>query len=85
MSSPDPNEAIREAARDVLREMVPEIVRELGNGKDNGHGNGHTPDANTGDETVVPQVLPAPPVAAVLRPSTWDRPAAPGEVIGSPA
>ena len=29
MSSPDPNEAIRQAARDVLREVVPEIVREL--------------------------------------------------------
>jgi hypothetical protein len=29
----------------------------------------------------VPSV-PAPPVAAVMRPSTWDRPPAPGEVIG---
>ena len=35
-------------------------------------GNGHAP---------TPQV-PAPPVAAVLRPSTWSRPPAPGEVIG---
>jgi hypothetical protein len=35
-------------------------------------GNGHAP---------APQV-PAPPVAAVLRPSTWSRPPAPGEVIG---
>jgi hypothetical protein len=35
-------------------------------------GNGHGP---------TPQV-PAPPVAAVLRPSTWSRPPAPGEVIG---
>jgi hypothetical protein len=35
-------------------------------------GNGNAP---------TPQV-PAPPVAAVLRPSTWSRPAAPGEVIG---
>jgi hypothetical protein len=26
--------------------------------------------------------VPAPPVAAVMRPSTWDRPPAPGEVIG---
>jgi hypothetical protein len=109
MSSPDPNEALREAARAVLREMVPEIVRELSadsqteaphsnqpdgndhtnaNGYTNGNahtnGNGHAPRAHTGDEMVVPQV-PAPPVAAVLRPSTWDRPAAPGEVIGAPA
>ena len=29
----------------------------------------------------VPQV-PAPPVAAVLRPSTWAQPPVPGEVIG---
>ena len=89
MSNTDPNQAIREAARDVLREMVPEIVRELtadANGKTNG--NGHAPHAHSGDEMVVPRV-PAPPVAAVLRPSTWDRPAAPGRshrrpVIGAP-
>jgi hypothetical protein len=37
--------------------------------------NGHAP---------VPSV-PAPPTAAVLRPSTWTRPAAPGEVIGDGA
>jgi hypothetical protein len=35
-------------------------------------GNGNAP---------TPQV-PAPPVAAVLRPSTWSHPPAPGEVIG---
>ena len=33
------------------------------------------------DAVIVPEV-PAPPVAAVLRPSTWNTPAAPGEVIG---
>jgi hypothetical protein len=38
-------------------------------------GNGNAP---------APQV-PAPPVAAVLRPSTWSRPPAPGEVIGDGA
>jgi len=38
-------------------------------------GNGHAP---------TPQV-PAPPVAAVLRPSTWSQPPAPGEVIGDGA
>ena len=32
----------------------------------------------------MPQV-PAPPVAAVLRPSTWNQPPAPGEVIGNGA
>ena len=29
-----------------------------------------------------PATVPPPPVAAVHRPSTWSRPAAPGEVIG---
>ena len=38
-------------------------------------GNGNAP---------TPQV-PAPPVAAVLRPSTWSHPPAPGEVIGDRA
>ena len=89
MSTPDPHEAIRETARDLLREMVPEIVRELtadtnGNGNGKGNGNGHAHHVQAEDDTVVPQV-PAPPVAAVLRPSTWDRPAAPGEVIGAPS
>jgi hypothetical protein len=50
----------------------------------NGNGSGNPQRAHTGEAMVVPQV-PAPPVAAVLRPSTWDRPAAPGEVIGAPA
>ena len=85
MSSPEPNEAIRKAARDVLREIVPEIVRELtADTNGNGNGNGHGPRADSSDEMIVPRV-PAAPVAAVLRPSTWDRPAAPGEVIGAPA
>jgi hypothetical protein len=50
------------------RQLLRELVAEaLSSG--NGHG------------TPTPQV-PAPPVAAVLRPSTWTAPAAPGEVIG---
>ena len=32
-----------------------------------------------------PAAVPPPPVAAVHRPSTWSRPAAPGEVIGDGA
>jgi hypothetical protein len=32
-----------------------------------------------------PATVPPPPVAAVHRPSTWSRPAAPGEVIGNSA
>jgi hypothetical protein len=40
--------------------------------------------AGNGNGPATPQV-PAPPVAAVLRPSTWSRPPAPGEVIGDAA
>ncbi len=39
------------------------------------------PSSTSDDAVIVPQV-PAPPVAAVLRPSTWSGPAGPGEVIG---
>jgi hypothetical protein len=73
MTDPDPIEAMREVAREVLREVVPEILAAAG-GRHNG--NGHAADRDP-----VPRV-PAPPVAAVLRPSTWAGPAVPGEVIG---
>ena len=53
--------------------MLSELIGN-GNGNATAHGNGNGP---------VPQV-PAPPIAAVLRPSTWNRPAAPGEIIGQP-
>jgi hypothetical protein len=78
MTGPDPDEAIRAAARELLGQLV--------------NGNGHADAARDvaddaprlaareGDD-IVPQV-PAPPVAAVLRPSTWSNPPAPGEVIG---
>jgi hypothetical protein len=62
-----------EAARNLLRELLAEALA----------GNGHHPASSppNGDHTAPPQV-PAPPVAAVLRPSTWSAPPAPGEVIG---
>ncbi len=37
-----------------------------------------------GNGNGLPASVPPPPVAAVHRPSTWSRPAAPGEVIGTP-
>lgn len=61
--------------RRLLRDLLAEVLAEASDG--NGNGNGH----HAGP---VPQV-PAPPTAAVLRPSSWDRPASPGEVIGNGA
>jgi hypothetical protein len=60
-----------DAARRLLRELLHEA---LGNSGGNGQ---PAHDA--------PAAVPAPPVAAVLRPSTWDRPPVPGEVIGDGA
>ena len=57
--------------REVARQILDELLRGALSGAANGNG-GATP---------VPQV-PAPPVAAVLRPSTWNGPPAAGEVIG---
>jgi hypothetical protein len=60
------------------------------NGNGAGHSNGNGNGAHRARTPIVdrppgpvPQV-PAPPTPAVLRPSTWKRPAAPGEVIGQP-
>jgi hypothetical protein len=69
MTGRDPDEAIRAAARELLGELV-----------HNGHAAPHPAPAKD-DAEIVPEV-PAPPIAAVLRPSTWSGPAAPGEVIG---
>jgi hypothetical protein len=64
----------RDDARRLLRELLPEVLGEvLGPAHGNGNGNATGHAAPT---------VPAPPVAAVLRPSTWDRPPEPGEVIG---
>jgi hypothetical protein len=66
---------LRRMARQVIGELVPGILREVANEPGRrANGNGTSP---------APQV-PAPPIAAVLRPSTWNRPAAPGEIIGQP-
>ena len=76
MSDGASHEAMRQAAREVLRELLPELIGELSAGPPaNGNGN-QVPAPDT-----IPRV-PAPPVAAVLRPSTWADPPAPGEVIG---
>ena len=64
---------MRQTAREVLRELLPEVLGALQTAPANGNGHGHA--------SAVP-LVPAPPVAAVLRPSTWTGPATPGEMIG---
>jgi hypothetical protein len=78
------SDAMRAAAREALRELLPEMLRDAlapaaaQNGNGNGHNGLHGPAVEV---AVVPQV-PAPPVAAVLRPSTWTAAPAPGEIVG---
>lgn len=96
MSELTGEDAIRDALRDVLRELLPAVLPPasapaLGAPTHNGHGaNGHTRNGQTRDvgsgHTTVPAavvpLVPAPPVAAVLRPSTWAGPPIPGEIVG---
>jgi hypothetical protein len=58
--------------REAARDMLRELLHEALAGGTNGSG------------AAVPQV-PAPPVAAVMRPSTWSGPPAHGEVVGGDA
>lgn len=68
----------RDAARRLLRELLAEVLEGSG-------GNGHHAEPEPAPAPAGPPPVPAPPTAAVLRPSTWNRPAAPGEVIGDGA
>jgi hypothetical protein len=63
----------RDEAREVLRELLHEALA-------GGNGNGHTGSSPPAGDGTPP--VPAPPVAAVFRPSSWNRPPAPGEIIG---
>ncbi|MFZ0380633.1 MAG: hypothetical protein WAL38_22595, partial [Solirubrobacteraceae bacterium] len=90
-------EVLSELVPGILRDAMHEPGRGAngnGVGHANGNGAGHTNGNGNGADRartpivdqppgLVPQV-PAPPTPAVLRPSTWNRPAAPGEVIGQP-
>ena len=90
-------EVLSELVPGILRDVMPEpgrgangngVAHASGNGA--GHGNGNGNGAHRARTPIVEQPpgpvpqVPAPPTAAVLRPSTWNRPAAPGEVIGQP-
>jgi hypothetical protein len=58
--------------RDAARELLRELLHEA-------------LAAPNGRHAGAPPAVPAPPVAAVLRPSTWSEPPAGGEVIGGAA
>ncbi len=87
MSQPGRDDEMRAIVREILGELVPATAGATGHhGNGKGHGNGPgngngTRPSRADDAPVVPQV-PAPPVPAVLRPSTWKQPPIPGEVIG---
>ena len=89
-------QAARDVLRELLPEMIAELTaptrpapsngHDQGNSNSNSNGNAATAArgavrAPSADPSIVP-LVPTPPVAAVLRPSTWAVPAVPGEVIG---
>jgi hypothetical protein len=78
VSAGDEADVLRGVTREVLAELLPGLLEEALTAQPAGNGNGHHP---AGDEPMaaerpqpaVPQV-PAPPVAAVHRPSGWRPP-----------
>jgi hypothetical protein len=81
MSEPDRTEEMRDAARDALRELIPDLIQDLLRSEQNG-GNGNGASHGDRPEPDIVPLVPAPPIASVLRPSTWSGPEVPGEVIG---
>jgi hypothetical protein len=90
-------EVLGELVPGILRDVMPGPGRGAngnGAGHANGNGDGHSNGNGNGAHRARPPIVdqppgpvpqvPAPPTPAVLRPSTWNRPAAPGEVIGQP-
>ena len=81
MSEPSSEESTRELLRKMLREMMPEALPRLSDARNGSTSSDHW-DNGQGAPDQVP-LVPAPPVAAVLRPSTWSGPPVPGEIVGS--
>jgi hypothetical protein len=76
MSTGDDAEALRSVTREVLADLLPGLLEEALTAQPAANGNGHHPPDEPAAEqphVVVPQV-PAPPVAAVHRPSGWRPP-----------
>jgi len=76
VSTGDDAEVLRSVTREVLAELLPGLLEEALTAQPATNGNGHHPPDEPAAEqphAVVPQV-PAPPVAAVHRPSGWRPP-----------
>jgi hypothetical protein len=78
MSARD-DDLLRDVTREVLAELLPGLLEDaLAAAHSNGNGNGHRAEPRAAipsdGDGVVPQV-PAPPIAAVHRPSGWTAPA----------
>ncbi len=92
MSTPDDAELLRSVTREVLADLLPGLLEEAltAHPAKIGNGNGDSPNAATVPASApsppaeaVPQV-PAPPIAAVHRPSGW-RPPAVSDTTAQPA
>ena len=88
MSTPDDAELLRSVTREVLADLLPELLSEALTAQPAPNGNGHphagdSPRPGTVPAGGVPQV-PAPPIAAVHRPSGW-RPPAESDTTTAPA
>jgi hypothetical protein len=88
MSTGDDAEVLRSVTREVLAELLPGLLEEALTAQPAGNGNGHQPAADEPSaaerpQPAVPQV-PAPPVAAVHRPSGW-RPPPESDTTARPA
>jgi hypothetical protein len=78
VSAGDEADVLRSVTREVLAELLPGLLEEALTAQPAGNGNGHPPAADEPiaaerPQPAVPQV-PAPPVAAVHRPSGWRPP-----------
>ncbi len=90
MSTPEDADLLRSVTREVLADLLPELLSEALATNGNGHRDGDSPHAGTVPGSApapapdaVPQV-PAPPIAAVHRPSGW-RPPAESDTTTAPA
>jgi len=86
VSTPEDADLLRSVTREVLADLLPELLAEAlsSNGNGNGHADGEEAPAGPAEPPVAVPQVPAPPVAAVHRPSGW-RPPAESDTTTAPA